>query len=221
MTTERFLLKSSEFHELAQQNRPVRVYREVPVNSDNTEKHRDSQLITRSDALLIVIDVQEKLMPVISGKDHVTENVRRLLAFANIVGLPVIATEQEKLGPTLGTLAESIPALKPVPKITFNCFGTEGFRDRVEATGRKTLILTGVEAHICVAQTALYALTLGDFRVQVIQDAIGSRTLENRDVAIARMRANGAAITSTEMFIYEILERAGTEEFKAVLPLVK
>lgn len=158
-------------------------------------------------------------MPVISGKDHVTENVRRLLAFANIVGLPVIATEQEKLGPTLGALAESIPGFKPVPKITFNCFETEGFRDRVEATGRKTLILTGVEAHICVAQTVLSAL--GGFRVQVIWDAIGSRAPENRDVAIARMRAGGAAITSTEMFIYEILERAGTEEFKAVLPLVK
>lgn len=176
-------------------------------------------MITRSDALLIVIDVQEKLMPVISGKDHVTENVRRLLAFADIVGLPVIVTEQEKLGPTLGALRESIPGFEPVPKITFNCFGTEGFRDRVEATGRKTLILTGVEAHICVAQTALHALR--DFRVQIIQDAISSRTPENRDMAIARMRACGAAITSTEMFIYEILERAGTEEFKTVLPLVK
>lgn len=158
-------------------------------------------------------------MPVISGRDQVAENVRRLLAFANIVGLPVIATEQEKLGPTLGMLAESIPNFKPVPKITFNCFGTESFRDQVRATGRKTLILTGVEAHICVAQTALYALR--DFRVQIVQDAVGSRTPENRDVAIARMRANGAAITSTEMFIYEILERAGTDEFKAVLPLVK
>jgi len=189
------------------------------VNLDNTDTYRYGQLITRSDALLVLIDLQEKLMPVISGKDHITENVRRLLAFANIVGLPVIATEQQKLGPTLGVLSESIRDFKPLPKITFNCFGTESFRDRVDATSRKTLVLTGVEAHICVAQTALHAL--GDFRVQVIQDAIGSRTPENRDVAIERMRAGGAAITSTEMFIYEILERAGTEEFKAVLPLVK
>lgn len=189
------------------------------MNSNNADKFSHDELITRSDAVLIVIDLQEKLMPVIAGRDQVTENVRRLLAFANIVGLPVIATEQEKLGPTLGTLAASIADFEPVPKVTFNCFGTDSFRNRLHATGRKTLILTGVEAHICVAQTALYALR--DFRVQVVQDAVGSRTPQNRDIAIERLRANGAAITSTEMFIYEILERAGTEEFKAVLPLVK
>jgi nicotinamidase-related amidase len=189
------------------------------MNSTNIDKYQLDELVSRSDALLVIIDLQEKLMPVISGRDQVTENARRLLAFANIVGLPVIATEQEKLGPTLDTLARAIPDFKPVPKITFDCFGTEGFRDRVLATGRKTLILTGVEAHICVAQTALHALR--DFRVQVIQDAVGSRTPENRDVAIGRMRAAGATVTSTEMFIYEILQRAGTDEFKVVLPLVK
>lgn len=158
-------------------------------------------------------------MPVISGRDQVAENVGRLLAFAGIVGMPIIATEQEKLGPTLDNLSRLVPDFKPIQKITFNCFGNDDFRSRVEATGRKTLVLTGVEAHICVAQTALYGLQ--DFRIQIIQDAIGSRTVNNRDVAVARMRANGATITSTEMFIYEILERAGTDEFKAVLPLVK
>ena len=143
----------------------------------------------------------------------------KLIRFSKIAGLPVIVTEQEKLGPTLPELLGEGTAVAAVPKVDFNCFGCEAFVKRVGESGKRTLILCGIEAHICVAQTALSAL--GGFRVQVIQDAIGSRTPENRDVAIARMRAGGAAITSTEMFIYEILERAGTEEFKAVLPLVK
>lgn len=189
------------------------------MDSNSVAKRHNRNLLTRSDTLLIVIDVQEKLMPVISGQQQIAENVRRLLAFAGIAGLPIIATEQEKLGATLENLASCVPDLKAIPKISFNCFGNDSFRAQVEATGRKTLVLTGAEAHICVAQTALYALP--DFQVHVIQDAIGSRIVENRDVAVARMRANGATITSTEMFIYEILERAGTDEFKAVLPLVK
>lgn len=189
------------------------------MNLSGVSQTGRNHLTTRSDALLVVIDVQEKLIPAISGGDRVAENVKRLLSFSAIVGLPFIVTEQEKLGTTLAKVAECIPDCKAIPKVTFNCFGTDEFSRQVYATGRKTLILTGVEAHICVAQTALYALR--DFNVQVVQDAIGSRTVENRDIAIGRMGTHGAAITSTEMVIYEILERAGTDEFKAVLPLVK
>jgi nicotinamidase-related amidase len=193
--------------------------REVYVNSNGQENNQLGHRMARADTLLVVIDVQEKLVPAIAGGDQVVENVRRLLTFAKIVGLPVIATEQDKLGSTLDKIALCIPDCTPIPKVTFNCFSADEFRSQVYATGRRTLIFTGIEAHICVAQTALYALS--DFRVQVVQDAIGSRIMENRDIAIARMRAEGATITSTEMFIYEILERAGTDEFKAVLPLVK
>lgn len=189
------------------------------MDSNSMAKDRNHNLLTRSDTLLIVIDMQEKLMPVISGQQQITENVRRLLVFAGIAGVPIIATEQERLGVTLDSLASCVSGFKAIPKITFNCFGNDGFRAQIEATGRKTLVLAGVEAHICVAQTALYALP--DFRVHVVRDAVGSRTVENRDVAIGRLLASGTTITSTEMFIYEILERAGTDEFKAILPLVK
>lgn len=189
------------------------------MNSTSTDRHRHDGLVARSDVLIVVIDLQEKLMPAISGADRIVDNVRRLLAFSEIAGLPVIATEQEKLGATLGTLAGCIPNFRPVPKITFNCFATDDFCAQVAESGKKTLVLAGVEAHICVAQTALVALR--DFRVHVIHDAIGSRVTENRDIAAARMRASGATITSTEMFIYEILEKAATDEFKATLPLVK
>jgi nicotinamidase-related amidase len=189
------------------------------MNSSNAERNRSGSLATRSDTILIVIDVQERLVPAIAGGDQVADNIRRLLTFAGIAGLPVILTEQEKLGATLANIAGQLPVCRPIPKISFNCFRNDEFSRQVRESGRKILVLTGVEAHICVTQTALYALP--DFRVHVVQDAIGSRTRENRDIAIERLRANGVTMTSTEMFIYEILEKAGTEEFKAVLPLVK
>lgn len=176
-------------------------------------------LIARDDCVLLVIDVQEKLVPVISDKEKVVENIIRLSHFAHITGIPVILTEQEKLGLTLPELKMELSTVQAINKVHFNCFFCKEFSDKVKETGRNTLIVTGVEAHICVAQTALYALP--DFNVHVISDAVSSRTTENRIVAIERMKQAGAVISSTEMFIYEILQKAGTEEFKAVLKLVK
>lgn len=179
----------------------------------------ESALLSREDCVLVVIDVQEKLMRVMSEKDKVAENVLKLVQFAKIIGLPVIFTEQEKLGSTLpGILAEA-PGAQPVGKITFDCFANPEFRARLEALNRRTLLLCGVEAHICVAQTALGGLK--DHGVQVISDAISSRSLHNWVIAVERMRAAGAVITSTEMAMYELLRQAGTEEFRATLPLVK
>ncbi|MBP9560706.1 MAG: isochorismatase family protein, partial [Syntrophorhabdaceae bacterium] len=91
--------------------------------------------------------------------------------------------------------------------------------EQIRASDKKTLILTGVEAHICVIQTALSGLS--DYNIHIIEDAISSRTRENKKIAIERMRQAGAIISSTEMFIYEILQKAGTDEFKAILQLVK
>lgn len=177
-------------------------------------------LIDRSDCVIVVVDVQEKLMPVISGKEEVASNVVKLCRFSGICGIPVIVTEQQKLGPTLGDVKDSINDFTSIEKVHFNCFYNSEFKDRVERSGRKTLVIAGVESHICVAQTAVYALH-GGYNVHVIGDAVSSRSRENKEIAIARMRYAGAVISSTEMFIYEMLVKAGSEEFKAVLPLVK
>ena len=107
----------------------------------------------------------------------------------------------------------------PIAKICFNCFSCEPFVRRVQESRRHTLIIVGIEAHICVAQTALWAHP--QFRVQVVSDAISSRSPDNVHVAIDRMRVNGVTITSTEMVIYELLQKAGTDEFRAMLPHVK
>lgn len=178
-----------------------------------------ANLITREDSVLVVIDVQERLMPVIANRDHVLDNVVRLLKFSKIIGLPVILTEQEKLGDTLPEVLEARPKLEAIRKLDFDCFGCEGFVNEIRRLGKRTLILAGVETHICVAQTALHAVP--DFTVHTVSDATSSRAEHNWRVALDRMRQAGVVITSTEMVIYELLQRAGTNEFRAVLPLVK
>jgi nicotinamidase-related amidase len=176
-------------------------------------------LLSRDDCVLIIIDAQEKLMPVISGREGVTQNIIRLARFANITGVPVMLTEQEKLGVTLPEVKQELAAVRPVPKMHFNCFSCKEFQDEISRIGRRTLILAGVEAHICVLQTALHGVA--NYNVHVVADAVSSRAPDNRKIALERMRQEGATITSTEMFMYEILQKAGTDEFRATLPLVK
>ncbi|MCX5798512.1 MAG: hydrolase [Proteobacteria bacterium] len=176
-------------------------------------------LITREESVLAIIDVQDKLIPVIAHKEIVIENIVRLTKFAQMIGLPILITEQVKLGPTVHEVKKESQDSQPITKVHFNCFFSNEFKNRVHKTGRKTLILAGIEAHICVAQTALYALPY--FNVHVVSDAISSRTLKNWNVAMERMRQAGIIITSTEMLIYELLQQAGTDEFKSALLLVK
>lgn len=177
------------------------------------------KLITREDCVLVLIDIQDKLIPVITNREGVIKNVVQLARFSHIIGLPVIITQQEKLGFTIAEVKKELPDVRPINKVHFNCFFCKDFTDQMGLIGKKTLILAGVEAHICVAQTALYALPY--FNVHVVSDAISSRTLKNWNVAMERMRQAGIIITSTEMLIYELLQQAGTDEFKSALLLVK
>lgn len=178
-----------------------------------------SGLANRADSLLVVIDVQERLMPAMAHRDTVLDNAKRLIAFSGIINLPIIVTEQEKLGPTILDLSRHAHPVRLIPKVAFNCFLSGQFDEAVRESGRKTLILLGVEAHICVAQTALHAVS--QFNVHVVRDAISSRTVDNWNTAVERMRSGGVTITSTEMIMYELLEQAGTDEFKSTLTLVK
>lgn len=180
---------------------------------------KSGTLIGREESLMVIIDMQERLVPAMAEKERIVENVVRLSRFSRIMGLPVIVTEQQKLGATLPEIRESLQQNDPISKVDFNCFGCEEFGKRVEPLGRKTLILAGIEAHICVAQTALYGLS--DYRVHVVTDAVSSRVLENKATALRRMEKEGATLTTTEMLIYELLKRAGTDEFREVLKLVK
>jgi nicotinamidase-related amidase len=177
------------------------------------------KLIIRNGCILIVIDIQEKLIPVIANREAVINNTAKLVKFANIIGIPIVFTEQEKLGPTVMEIRPETGDIRIIRKESFNCFGCREFSDYIQQNDRKILILAGVEAHICISQTALSALY--QFKVHVVSDATSSRKIENWKIALERMRAAGAVITSTEMFIYEILGESGTDEFRAALALVK
>jgi len=180
---------------------------------------QNSRLLRREDSVLVLIDIQERLLPAIRDKESVLKNAAILARFAGIIGLPVLLTEQEKLGPTVPAIRDVVPEVPATTKVTFDCFGCEEFTQRLESLNRKCLVIAGLEAHICISQTALSALER--FTVHVVSDAVGSRTEHNWRTALDRMRQQGVVVSSTEMAMYELLERAGTPEFKAVLPLVK
>jgi nicotinamidase-related amidase len=176
-------------------------------------------LLQREDAVLVVIDVQERLLPHVVGGGEVVANIVKLLRFAGIVGLPVVLTEQLKLGPTVDEIKRELPSTTPVVKTEFGCLACERFAEVLGGSGRKVLVLVGLEAHICVAQTALQAIS--EYGVQVVGDAVSSRSLADKETALRRMVQSGVIVTTAEMLMYEILARAGTDEFRAVLELVK
>lgn len=180
-----------------------------------------SGLIDSENTVMIMVDVQEKLFPAIWQKEIVRENCARLLDFAKIVELPLIVTEQypKGIGRTLPDLQEKFET-QIIEKTSFGCFGEEEFCDAVRQTGRKNLVVLGIETHVCICQTVLEGLARG-YNVYVVADAVSSREKENRDVGVERMRRAGAVIVSTEMFIFEILKKAGTEQFKKALKLIK
>ncbi|MEM2969567.1 MAG: hydrolase [Candidatus Bathyarchaeia archaeon] len=181
-----------------------------------------TKLMSKDEPILIIIDVQEKLFTHIAEKETVLENLEKIIKFMYIIKIPIIITEQypKGLGPTVPEVKNLISDFKPIEKLEFSCFGSQEFRKALEKTGKKTLILAGIEAHICVTQTAIEGLENG-YKIYVVEDATSSRTLQDKTTAINRMRQNGAIIISTEMLIYELLKKAGTLEFKETLKLIK
>ena len=155
----------------------------------------------------------------------VANNIITLAHVAKIVGVPILVTEQspEKLGPTIPKLQDPLSKLgvyDPIPKVSFSCCGSEDFVQRVYDSGRDTLIITGIETHVCVQQTALDAMTLG-YKLHVVSDAVTSRRREDWSAATDKMRHAGAIISTTEMVAYELLGKAGTPEFKAAMAYLK
>jgi len=178
-------------------------------------------LISKEGTVLVIVDVQEKLFSFVAEKEKVVENIRRLIKFAQIVKMPIILTEQypKGLGRTIKEIEELIPNIDRIEKVEFSCFESDGFKNGLQKLEAKTIILTGIETHICVSQTAIEGLS--SHRVCVVSDAVSSRNIGDKHIGLERMKQSGVTILSTEMLIYEILKRAGTNEFKEALKLVK
>ena len=173
---------------------------------------------------LIAVDVQEKLLPPIFRKEELVKNSILLVRIAGILRMPVLVTTQyaKGLGGTVPEIASLLPETTAIDKQAFSCFGSEVFCSLLKRLPghRTTLLLCGMESHICVMQTALDALR-GGYVVHVASDAVSSRTEWNWKIGLERMQAAGAVITSTEMAVYELLRSSGSAGFKEILPHLK
>jgi Amidases related to nicotinamidase len=181
--------------------------------------------LDRNKAVLVVIDVQEKLVRVIHEHDEVEKNIERLIRGSRVLGVPVLVTEQYRkgLGATTELLArafEETGGFDPIEKMCFSSWGCAAFAEKLKASGRREVILCGIEAHVCVYQTALDLLR-GGFEVTLVADAVSSRTPRNRRIAIERMMLEGAKLSTTEMALFEMTVESGTEEFKSISKIVK
>jgi nicotinamidase-related amidase len=178
--------------------------------------------LKRAETGLVVVDIQERLLPAIFEKERVTQNAARLAKGAAILGIPAFATEQYRkgLGATVAEVAEAIAHFAPIEKLAFSACGAPAFMAALRAEQITSALLCGIEAHVCVTQTCLDLLEQG-IRVFVAADAVSSRAPENHRLGLDRMRQAGAVIVSTEMALFEWLGQAGTDQFRQILPLVR
>jgi len=171
-----------------------------------------------------VVDIQDRLMRVIHGREMVNRNSALLVKAAKVLKIPVIATTQyaARIGALVPEVTEELGSVTPYDKMEFDCMANTIIRDKVKTLPGKidTLVICGVETHICIYQSVLGALKDG-YRVWVPADAVSSRTELNYQTGLERIREIGAIVGNTEMIIYELLHKAGTPEFKELLPYLK
>ena len=179
-------------------------------------------MLSTEKTVFLVIDVQEKLTRVMAERESLVGNLQKLIKGANVLGLPVLLTEQypQGLGATIPEVITLLPEIKPLAKMSFNCCADVNFLEKLKSLKRKQVLVAGIEAHVCVYQTASALLSTG-YEVQVVADCISSRTLENKNIAIAKMRDMGVSITSTEIALFELLKTTENKNFKDISLIVK
>lgn len=180
------------------------------------------ELMKREDTLFVVIDFQERLMPVMFGKEELEDKVCRLAAGMKELGIPKIVTQQytKGIGETIPSVAEALGEFFPIDKTSFSCMNNEEFKEQLQAAGKGTVVACGIESHICLQQTVLQLLNEG-YKVYVPVDCVSSRSQEDKMVSIARMGEAGAVMTTYEAILYELLGNAKAPEFKAISKIVK
>ncbi len=175
-------------------------------------------------SLLLVIDIQEKLLPLIDEQDRLVHATRMLISGAEVFDLPILVTEQypEGIGPTVAALADDLRRVKAevLPKKSFSAWGEESVIARLRELDREQIIVCGIETHVCIQQTTMDLLTL-DYQVFVCADAVGSRRQLDYDTALHRMRSLGAAVTTVESVLFELCERCDSPRFKQLLEIIK
>lgn len=185
---------------------------------------RHPNILDPKQAVLVVIDMQEPFLTVMHERERLLANVCLLAQSAVTLGLPILPTTQyaERMGEVIPEITQLYcdAASASVDKLCFSCAGADGFLDRLAASGRRQVLLCGVETHICVSQTALDLTHLG-YQVHAAADAVSSRTLEKHKLGMERMRDSGVLPCAAEAAVYELLREAGTPAFKSLLPFIK
>ncbi len=179
-------------------------------------------MLDTENCVLVVVDVQGKLASLMYDRDALFKNIQILIQAAKILDIPILWCQQcpEALGATVPEIAELLTGNDPINKASFNCCGDEQFIGKLNSTNRTQILLCGIEAHVCIYQTAACLQEKG-LTVNVIADAVSSRTLDNKQIAISKMQAMGINISSTEMAIFELLKTADHPKFKQITKLVK
>jgi len=179
-------------------------------------------LIERAKSCLLVVDVQEKLAPAVSDPATVIRNAGILMRAAARLGVPLVVSEQypHGLGATVPELRALAPESARIAKLSFSCADDPALRQRIKEAQRSLIVIVGMEAHVCVLQSALGFQQAG-YKIVVVADAISSRAPANRDAAVQRLRENGVEVATTEMVLFEWLGQAGTPEFREISRLIK
>lgn len=178
----------------------------------------------RESTALIIIDIQDRLAAAMKDKvkESVINNCLHLVELSKMLSIPVVVTEQypKGLGLTVSELRESLPGYKPIEKIAFNCCEEPHFINEITKLNKRNFLLAGMETHICVLQTAVGLMKKG-YSVHLVKDAVCSRSKDNWITGVEYIRDAGAVITSTETFLFQMLNVAGTEQFKAISRRIK
>ncbi len=179
-------------------------------------------ILDRAQSVLLIVDVQERLAPAIANVDEILDRAGLLIQAACKLGVPVAFTEQfpAGLGPTLQSIRDLAPAAPVIAKVHFQATLEPGLGTWIEKNGARQIVVAGTEAHVCVLQTALGLIEKG-YSTFLAADAVGSRRVSDLALAVERLRLAGCQIVSSEMVVFEWLKKAATEEFRAILPLVK
>ena len=179
-------------------------------------------MLTTDNSALVLVDIQDKLAQAMHQKEAFFDHITRLVKGALTLELPILWAEQNPagLGPTIPQIAELLPRQKPVGKLSFSCCGNAEFMEGLNALNRKNILVAGIEAHVCVYQTAADLVELG-YNVQVVADAVASRTAENKKLAFEICRQAGAGLTGTETVLFELLKVAKGDKFKEIINIVK
>ena len=179
-------------------------------------------MLDRRHTILVVVDVQGKLAQLMHAKQALFENLKSVIGGIRALEIPILWAEQNPtgLGPTVPEIAAVLEGLEPIAKVSFSCWQNEAFARALGDAGRRQVLIAGIEAHICVYQSAM-DLTAAGYEVEIVADAVSSRKPENKVLALQKLRDAGVKITSVEMALFELLEIAEGETFKNILRIVK